>query len=98
MSDFITKMYQIHFGWGFAPNPDGELTALAKLLSRISKNERKDGKGRKGMRGRQKREGNGEVKGKGEAQNLWKSTLMVSMIAKGLKNPTQATYSLALMV
>jgi len=50
------------------------------------------------MRGRQKRKGNGEVKEKGEAQNLRKTTLMVSMIAKGLKNPTQATYSLAFSV
>jgi len=33
MSDFKAKMHQIQFGWGSAPDPAGELTALPRSHS-----------------------------------------------------------------
>ena len=59
MTDFKAKMYQIRFdfGWGFAPDPAGELSALPRPPSWIW-----------GAASRQGRDWAGEEEGKGEGK------------------------------
>ena len=62
MSDFKAKCTKIKFGWGFAPEPTGEPTALPRPLAAFKEPTSK-GRGRVGREGEEKgregREGRG---------------------------------------